>query len=237
NALLNVNFGYAERMVRINQLPAGLKDLDQITENVQTILVPKCESVEHIKQVDEYFNLIGTNNKQAENIFLIPIIESALGVVNAYEIASASKRICALAIGLEDYTADIGAARTKAGIESLFARCAVINAAKAAGIQTLDSVFPDLNDDEGLAASTTEAKALGFDGKGCIHPKQIKIIHNAFLPTEEEIEYARTIIAAYEDAVKNGSGVISIGSKMIDPPVIKRALKILKAAASSKKRS
>lgn len=237
NALQNVNFGSAERMVRINQLPEGLKDLEQITENVQTILVPKCESAEQLKQIVEYLNQLSAKNKQAENIFLIPIIESALGIVNAYEIASSSRRICAIAIGLEDYAADIGAERTKAGTESLFARCAIINAAKAAGVQALDSVFSDLNDDKGLAASTSEAKALGFDGKGCIHPKQIKIIHNGFSPTEKEIEYAATIITAYEDAVKNGSGVISIGSKMIDPPVIKRAQKILKVAASSKKRS
>ncbi|MBW7888082.1 MAG: citrate lyase subunit gamma [Bacteroidetes bacterium] len=231
NALRTVDFGTSERMVRINPFPLGKKDLQEIVStNVETILIPKCESALHIQSVeDEIEKCLKRHNRQHQ-IFLLPIIESALGVERAFEIATASKNICALAIGLEDYTADIGVERTKKGNESLFARSAIINAAKAAGVQALDSVFSDVNDEEGLRQSVSEAKAIGFEGKGCIHPRQIKIIHNAFLPSPAEIDYARRIIEAYYTAKASGNGVVALGSKMIDPPVVKRAEKILMLA-------
>jgi len=150
--------------------------------------------------------------------------------VRAFEIASASPWNCGLAIGLEDYTADIGVERTKNGIESLFARSAIINAAKAAGIQALDSVFSDVQDDAGLRQSVLDAKAIGFEGKGCIHPRQIQIIHDAFTPTATEIEYAQRVVDAFTEAQRNGSGVVALGSKMIDAPVVKRAQRILSLA-------
>ncbi|MDP1675443.1 MAG: aldolase/citrate lyase family protein [Bacteroidota bacterium] len=228
NALMNVNFGEAERMVRINPFPLGIDDLQQTVQyNVQTILIPKCESSARIEEVDSEIDKILKLHNIKRNIFLIPIIETALGVVKAFEIASASKWNCGLAIGLEDYTADIGVERTKAGTESLFARSTVINAAKAAGIQALDSVFSDVNDEEGLHQSVLEAKAIGFEGKGCIHPRQIKVIHEAFAPTQKEVEYAQRVVDAFNEAKQNGSGVISLGSKMIDAPVVKRAQHIL----------
>ncbi len=160
----------------------------------------------------------------------MPIIESALGVINAYEIASASKNICSLAIGLEDYTADIGTQRTEEGRESLFARNMVVNAARAAGIQPIDTVYSDVTNMEGLRESVIEAKSLGFDGKGCIHPRQIEVVHKAFAPTEQEIEKAKKIVSAFEYAGKKGLGVVSIGSKMIDLPVVKRAQKTIELA-------
>ncbi|MFA5832912.1 MAG: aldolase/citrate lyase family protein [Bacteroidota bacterium] len=228
HAFQNVNFENAERSVRINSLPAGLEDLKQIIcHNVQTILIPKCESAAQVAEVDSAIHHILKEQKKKRNIFLIPIIESALGVVRAFEIASASESVCGLAIGLEDYTADIGVERTKVGTESLFARSTVINAAKAAGIQALDSVFSDVTDETGLRQSVLEAKAIGFEGKGCIHPRQINIIHKVFAPTEKEIEYARRVVEAFNTAKKNGSGVVALGSKMIDAPVVKRAQRIL----------
>ena len=231
NALMNVNFGDAERMVRINPLPEGLEDVRQVVHhNVETILLPKCESAAQIKNVDEEVNALFEKRKSKRSVFLIPIIESALGVVRAFEIASASPWNCGLAIGLEDYTADIGVERTKNGIESLFARSAIINAAKAAGIQALDSVFSDVQDDAGLRQSVLDAKAIGFEGKGCIHPRQIQIIHDAFTPTATEIEYAQRVVDAFKEAQRNGSGVVALGSKMIDAPVVKRAQRILSLA-------
>jgi len=231
NALMNVNFGDAERMVRINPLPEGLEDVRQVVHhNVETILLPKCESAAQIKNVDEEVNALFEKRKSKRSVFLIPIIESALGVVRAFEIASASPWNCGLAIGLEDYTADIGVERTKNGIESLFARSAIINAAKAAGIQALDSVFSDVQDDAGLRQSVLDAKAIGFEGKGCIHPRQIQIIHDAFTPTATEIEYAQRVVDAFTEAQRNGSGVVALGSKMIDAPVVKRAQRILSLA-------
>jgi citrate lyase subunit beta/citryl-CoA lyase len=160
----------------------------------------------------------------------MPIIESALGVVNAYQIAAASDRVAALAIGLEDYTADLGAQRTQEGRESFFARNQLVNAAKAAGIQAIDSVFSDVSDMDALRAVVAESKSLGFDGMGCIHPRQIRVIHEAFAPTDAEIEKAKKIVLAFDEATEKGLGVVSLGSKMIDPPVVKRAAKTIAAA-------
>jgi citrate lyase subunit beta/citryl-CoA lyase len=160
----------------------------------------------------------------------MPIIESALGVIKLYDIASASKNNCALAVGLEDYTADIGTQRTEEGRESFFARSMVVNAARAAGIQPIDTVYSDITNMDGLRNSVVEAKSLGFEGKGCIHPRQVKIVHEAFAPSEQEIEKAKKIVLAFEDANKKGLGVVSVGSKMIDPPVVKRADKTINLA-------
>ena len=224
NSLRSVDFYGAERMVRINQLPKGLDDLKFIVpNNVNVILVPKCESTEQIHQLEKEVEKLKKQHKVENPIYFMPIIESALGVIKAYEIASASKNNCALAIGLEDYTADIGTQRTNEGRESIFARQMLVNAAKAAGIQAIDTVFSDVADMEALRQSVVEAKSLGFEGKGCIHPRQIKVVHEAFAPTTEEIGKAKKIVLAFEEAEKKGLGVVSLGSKMIDPPVVKRA--------------
>ncbi len=231
NALRSVDFYGAERMVRINQLPKGLDDLKYIIpHNVNVILVPKCESSEQIHQLEKEVEKLKKKFKITTEIYFMPIVESALGVIKAYEIASASKNNCALAIGLEDYTADIGTQRTNEGRESIFARQMLVNAAKAADIQAIDTVFSDVADMEALRQSVIEAKSLGFEGKGCIHPRQIKVVHEAFAPTSEEIEKAKKIVLAFEEAEKNGLGVISLGSKMIDPPVVKRAQRTVNLA-------
>ncbi len=233
NALRSVDFynANAERMVRINQLPKGLDDLKYIIpHNVNVILIPKCESAEQIHQLEKEVKKLKKQFNVKSDIFFMPIIESALGVIKAYEIASASKNNCALAIGLEDYTADIGTQRTNEGRESIFARQMLVNAAKAAGIQAIDTVFSDVSDMEALRQSVIEAKSLGFEGKGCIHPRQIQVVHEAFAPTVEEIEKAKKIVLAFEDAEKKGLGVVALGSKMIDPPVVKRAIRTIDLA-------
>ena len=228
NALRSVDFYGCERMVRINQLPFGIKDLEfVIPHSAQVILIPKCETAEQVIEVETEIIKLKDLNKIKHEIFLMPIIESALGVINSYNIASASKLNCALTIGLEDYTADIGTQRTDEGRESFFARSMVVNAAKAAGIQAIDTVYSDVGNMEGLRESVLEAKSLGFEGKGCIHPRQIQVVHEAFAPTEQEIEKAKRIVDAFKEAEKKGLGVVSLGSKMIDPPVVKRALKIM----------
>jgi len=228
NAIRSVDFYGSERMVRINQLPNGIEDLKFIVpHNVQVILIPKCETAKQVSDVETEINRLKKINNTKNEIYLMPIIESALGVINSYNIASASKLNCALTIGLEDYTADIGTQRTDEGKESLFARSMVVNAAKAAGIQAIDTVYSDVGNMDGLRDSVLEAKSLGFEGKGCIHPRQIQIVHEAFAPTEEEIEKAKKIVNAFKEAEKKGLGVVSLGSKMIDPPVVKRAMRIL----------
>ena len=236
NALRSVDFYGAERMVRINQLPAGLDDLIYIVpHHVNLILIPKCEKAEQVLQVDAKIKEI--LGDKGGTVYVMPIIESASGVIHAFEIACASENVVALAIGLEDYTADIGVQRTAEGGESLFARCMVVNAARAAGIQPIDSVFSDIDDLEALANNARESKSLGFAGMGCIHPRQVPVINETFLPTEVEIEKAKKIAFAYEKSEKEGIGVVTINSKMIDPPVVKRALRTIEQAVHAGKLS
>jgi citrate lyase subunit beta/citryl-CoA lyase len=235
NALLQVDFYGAERMVRINQLPRGLDDLDEIVpHHLHLVLLPKCEQASQVKEVDQRIQSILKDHHQKREIFLMPIIESCLGVENAFEIATASKRVVAMAIGLEDYTADLGVRRTEEGKESLYARTRLVNACKAAGIQAIDSVYSDVADMEGLKRNVEQSRALGFEGMGCIHPRQVGVIQEAFVPGEEEIEKAKRIVEAFEEAEASGSGVVALGSKMIDPPVVKRAQKTLDLARKLK---
>ncbi len=229
NALRSIDFNGAERMVRINQGDRGLKDLDFIAaHNVHVVLIPKVESPDQVRAVDERIASVVGDEKHG--ILLMPIVESALGAIRAYEIATASPNICALTIGLEDYTADICTERTNEGRESFWARSQVVNAARAAGVQPIDTVFSDVSDMEALRQSVLEAKALGFDGKGCIHPRQIAVIHEAFAPSEKELEKAQRIVAAFEEAQAKGLGAVSLGRKMIDAPVVKRAQRVVKLA-------
>jgi len=233
NALRALDFYGAERMVRINQIPKGLDDIKHIIpHNVNLILVPKCESADQIKQLNQKIDALKKQHGINNPIWLMPIIESTLGVVKAYEIASAAENVVSLAIGLEDYTADLGTQRTNEATESFLARSTVVNAAKAAGIQAIDSVFSDVSDMEALKQTVIKSKAMGFDGMGCIHPRQIKVIHENFAPTQEEIEKAKKIVNAFIDATEKGLGVVSLGTKMIDPPVVKRAQRSIDLAVN-----
>ncbi|MDY0098321.1 MAG: aldolase/citrate lyase family protein [Bacteroidales bacterium] len=232
NALRQIDFRGAERMVRINQGQSGLEDLDWIIpHHVNLILVPKCEDAEQIRIINLKIQDIKDRCRITDPVFIMPIIESALGIERAFDIARASENVVAMAIGLEDFTADLGVPRTDDGKESLYARCRLVNAAKAAGIQPIDSVFSDVDDEDALKKSVTLSKSLGFEGMGCIHPRQIAIIQKGFEPNPEEIEKAVKIVSAFAEAEKNGAGVVALGSKMIDPPVVKRARKTLTLAA------
>lgn len=231
NALRQVDFYGAERMVRINQLPAGLNDLDDIIPHqVHLILIPKCEYGKQVKQVEERVNSILRKEKQEREVFFMPIIESCLGVENAFDIANSSDQVVAMAIGLEDYTADLGVQRSPRGDESFYARTRLVNACKAAGIQPIDSVYSDVADMDGLKENVKRSRALGFEGMGCIHPRQVPVIHEGFLPVEEEIVKAEQIIKAFEHAKARGLGVIALGTKMIDPPVVKRVQQTMEMA-------
>ncbi|MCL4523373.1 MAG: aldolase/citrate lyase family protein [Acidobacteria bacterium] len=228
NALRCVSFGAAERMVRINQLPMGLADLDEvIPEAPDLVLLPKVERAEQVVEADRRIREISTRYKLDRPVWLMPILESALGIENAFSIVSASERVAALTIGLEDYTADLGVVKTTQGDESLYARLRLVNAARAAGVQAIDSVYGDVDDLDGLRRWGQRSRALGFEGMGCIHPRQIPVIHEAFAPSQAEIEKAQRIVAAFEDAQRRGLGVVSLGSKMIDAPVVHRALKLV----------
>jgi len=221
NALRFLDWGSSERMVRINQGERGLADLPFVVgHGAQLVLLPKTESPDEVVAVaDAAAKLAG----KAPPPWLMPILESAKGIGQAPAIASAHPTVAALTIGLEDYTADVGAARTPGGAESLWARSAVVAAARAAGVQPIDSVHSDVADAAGLAAAAREARALGFEGKGCIHPRQIAVVHEAFAATPDELAQAQRIVRAWDAAAAAGKGVVSLGTKMIDPPVVKRA--------------
>lgn len=233
NALRSVDFAGAERMVRINQLPLGLADLEEIIpQSPDLILIPKVETVEQVTEVDAAITTICQREKLDRPIWLMPILETALGIQNAYAIAKSSARNCALTIGLEDYTADLGVVKTLEGTETIYARQHLVNAARAAGLAAIDSVFGDVTDMEGLKSWGARSRAMGFEGMGCIHPLQVRVIHEAFAPSRAEIEKALKIVAAFEEAQRQGLGVVAIGSKMIDLPVVHRSRKLVERARS-----
>ena len=223
HALFHLDWKNCERMVRINQGALGLEDLAYLHDApLHLVLVPKVESAAELRAVDVALG--------ERAVLLMPIIESAKGVMHVMEIAAASPRIVALTLGLEDLTADLGVQKTSAGRETSWACSQVIFAAKALGLQAIDSVYGDIDDDAGLRASVQRAKAIGFEGKGCVHPRQIPIVHEEFAPSAAQVQRACAIAVAFEEAQKQGLGVVSLGSKMIDPPVVKRALKTVSAA-------
>ncbi|NNE43853.1 MAG: citrate lyase ACP [Gemmatimonadetes bacterium] len=240
NALRFLDWADCERMVRINQLPAGLDDLPFVVgHGAQLILIPKTESADQVVAVAEAAATLAASVPGASSDagvappWIMPILESAAGIQRAEAIAAAHPTVVALTIGLEDYTADIGAARTPAGTESFWARSMVVAAARAAGVQPIDSVHSDVSDPAGLEAAVREARSLGFEGKGCIHPRQIPVVHRGFDADDAELAYAQRVVRAFAEAQAQGVGVVSLGSKMIDPPVVKRAQRTVDLAVRS----
>ena len=233
NTLRIIDFKDSEVIIRINPLDSqwGVDDLEQVVPaEPDVILLPKCESKEDIDELAAILQELEEKNNIEEPIWIMPLIETAKGVLKAYEIASSNERVVALCFGAEDFTADMGISRTREGKETLWARQMIAISAKAAGIQAMDTVFSDLDDMEGLYLSAKEAKEIGFDGKGLIHPSQIAVVHQAFKPDKKEVEKAKRIVEAFEESQKRGLGVISVDGKMIDLPVVKRAQKILELA-------
>ncbi|MCF7885092.1 MAG: citrate lyase ACP [Candidatus Marinimicrobia bacterium] len=233
NTLRTNDFLGVERTVRINQLPAGLDDLEAvIPHNVHTILIPKCQKPEDIKKIEKKISSVEGKFK-SEPVYLLPIIEDSLGLMNAFKIAQASDNIVAMALGLEDYTASLGIQRTKGGKETEFAKNMLVNAVRAAEVQPLNSVFSDVSDPEGLKTFVQNSQKMGFVGIGCIHPRQIKVVYSEFLPEKSEIEYAKRVVKAFEKAEERGQVTVALDSKMIDPPVVKRAFRIIEMALES----
>jgi citrate lyase subunit beta/citryl-CoA lyase len=231
NALRVIEFGNAERMVRINQLPLGQEDLASIVpEQPEMILIPKVETAEQVREVSSAIDTILSGFGEDRPLWLMPILETALGIENSLDIARSSERVAALTIGLEDYSADLGVPRTAEGIESMYARRRLVNAAKAAGVQAIDSVYGQVDDLDGLGSWCERSRQLGFEGMGCLHPRQISVIHERFNPSRVQIDRALRIVEAFEKAEANGLGVVSLGSKMIDPPVVKQALRLVDQA-------
>ncbi len=225
-SLQNVDFGSSERWVRINGIdtPYWKKDLREVLPFVEVINLPKVESLADVEMADEEMSLI-EKEYDLEERKIVPIIETVRGLSNAKDIAS-HPRVVALAWGGEDLTADLGIPRKKALILE-YVRAEIVFAAKAHKKQALDTVFSNVRDEQALFEYAQHARYMGFDGIGVIHPNQIEVVHRAFKPTEEEIEEARKIIEAAREAERKGKAVISLNGRMIDPPVVERAKKIL----------
>lgn len=237
-ALKVVDFGpTVEVTVRINPINTkwGKWDIKQIVcEKLDGIYIPKTESPEDVIQVDELVTeMEEKKGLKIGRIKLFATMETAKGILNAKEIAFCSKRLAGITIGGEDLTADLGGIRSSDGLAIYTSRQMILLAAKAAGIQAIDTVYSDFSDSEGLRKETEMIKIMGFDGKACIHPSQIEVIHDVFNPTPEEIKYAVRVKKAIADAKEKGSGVIALGKKMVDRPIVLKADKILALAEAA----
>ena len=224
-------------LIRVNGLYS--KELDEDLEAAvraqpDAIRIPKVEYASEVKRVDEKITAIEKKAGLPEGgIKIWCNIESYLGVMNAQEIASASPRVVAMALGAEDFTASMNAQRTKPGWEIVYARNAVLMACRAAGISAQDAVFSDLNDEEGLKRDLEMTRTLGFDGKTCVHPRQIDTVNACFTPTAKEIRNAQRVLEALEEADRNRTGVCVLDGSMVDKPMELRARAVLAKAKAA----
>lgn len=223
-----------EVLVRINPLDTawGQDDLREILPAFPDgIRLPKADTPEIVERLDtlltEHEEALGV---EIGRFRILPSIESALGIINCSDVAATSKRILGLAFGAEDYTASMEIERTRTGEELFNARSRVVWAAKAAGVQAIDTIFSDVNDMEGFRREAELVKGLGYTGKSLVNPRQIEVVHDVFAPKPEEIAYALEVIEAIQRAREMGTGVISLRGKMVDAPVVKRAFRVLRTA-------
>jgi len=234
NAIGRMGFGKCEVIVRINSIDTDFwkKDLDYIIPvKPSLIMPPKTGCAEDVLAVDAYITELEEKLGMEKNsVGLIPLIETALGVENAFKIASACERVKAIFLGGEDLTADLHCKRTKEGNEIAYARSRMVMAARAAGVEVYDTPFTDVNDDEGIWTDAELAKALGFTGKASISPRHVEVINAVFSPTQKDIDYAYEVMDAIRLAKEQGKGAIALHGKMIDAPIVARAEQTIAAA-------
>ena len=233
HALKTVDYGHTEKVVRINPLstPYGKKDVEAaVKAGAEVIRMPKTECADEVRALEAEILKVEKEIGREGETRIMAAIESALGIVHAYEIATASPRMMGIALGAEDYSANLKTHRTAGGTELLLAREQMVVAARAAGIACFDTVFSNLDDMEGFRKEVELIRELGFDGKSIIHPSQIEIVNEVFTPSAKEIEKARAVVAAIRDARAKGSGVLSLNGKMVDRPVLLRAERTLALA-------
>lgn len=236
HALKTIDFGNTEMVVRVNPLstPYGKKDVEAVVKaGVHVIRMPKTETADEIRELEAEIEKVETQLGCVGRTQIMAAIESTLGVINAYDIATASKRMMGIALGAEDYSANLKTQRTPEGMELLLARQTIVVAARAAGIDALDTVYSNLNDMETFRKEVELIKSLGFDGKSIINPRQIEVVNEVFAPKEKEIQKSLTILAAIKEAEKRGSGVIAVNGKMVDRPVVIRAQRTIDLAIAS----
>lgn len=234
NTMKYMDFNGCEIIVRVNSVDTDYfkADIDAVLpQKPNLILLPKTSSREDVLFADAYMSEVeerlGLDNG---TVGLMPLIETALGVENAFNIASATKRVKALFLGAEDLTADLQCKRTKEGREIEYARTRLVVAARAAGVDVYDTPFTDVNDDEGIVIDAQLAKALGFTGKASISPRHVEVINSVFSPTEAEIDYAYEVMDAIALAKEQGKGAIALHGKMIDAPIVARAERTISMA-------
>ena len=227
NTMRYMDLDGCEIVVRINSVDTDFwrKDLDTVIPcKPDVILLPKSAESADIRLVDEYISDLEEKLElQKGGVQIMPLIETAMGVENAFAIASSCKRVCALFLGAEDLTADLQCKRTKEGREIEYARQRLVVAARAAGVDVYDTPFTDVNDDEGIVTDARLAKAFGFTGKASISPRHVDVINEVFSPTLAEIEYAYEVVEAIRVAKEMGKGAVSLRGKMIDAPIVARA--------------
>lgn len=233
NALDSLDYNNCEVCIRINAIDENgfwMKDLDETIPLKPDLVMPvKVSRPEYIRQISEYMDIVEEKNGIPKRLVkLIPLIETCIGVENAYQIAVSDERVVSMFLGAEDLTADMHCVRTKEGNEILYARSRVVTAARAAGIDVYDTPFTDVYDDEGLIADAKLAKSMGFSGKAAISPRHVKGINKVFSPTQKEVNYAHEVIKAIEYAKSRGKGAVSLYGKMIDAPIVARAEQVLK---------
>lgn len=237
HALNTIDFLDAELLVRVNDphTEIGKKDIEMVVKTGKaSVRLPKAESKEDIYLCHEI--ITGFENKfglEENSTKMMAAIETAKGIANVNEIALASKRLTGISLGAEDFVTDLGTKRSSSGEELLFARSAIVIAAKMAGIDPIDTVYSDVSNEEGFIKEVKLIKQLGFVGKSVINPKQIRKLHEIFNPTQQEIDHALNVMYAIEEAEKKGSGVIALDGKMIDKPIVLRAKHMLKLAQVS----
>ncbi|MBQ4377087.1 MAG: citrate (pro-3S)-lyase subunit beta [Bacteroidales bacterium] len=236
NALKTIDYGGTEMVVRINPLntPYGRKDVEAVVKaGVNVIRMPKTETAEEVKELEAEIEKVEKEIGCLGRTAIMAAIESTLGVINAYAIATASKRMMGIALGAEDYSANLKTQRSPEGMELLMARQTIVVAARAAGIDCFDTVYSNLNDMETFRKEVELIKQLGFDGKSIINPRQIEVVNEVFTPKQKEIDKSLAIVAAIKDAEKRGSGVIAVNGKMVDRPVVLRAQRTIDLAIAS----
>ncbi|MWN31526.1 citrate (pro-3S)-lyase subunit beta [Gilliamella sp. Pra-s65] len=225
-----------ETVVRINALntPFGLKDLEAVVRaGVDVIRLPMTNCAEDIHELEAHVERIEKEcGREVGSTKLMAAVESAQGVVNAVSIAKSSPRLIGIALAAFDYLVDMQTERGD-GTELFYARCAVLHAARVAGIDAFDVVYSNVNDDEGFLKEVSLIKKLGYNGKSLINPRQIELLHNAYAPTAAEVENAQKVVEAAEEGERKGLGVISLNGKMIDAPIIARARKVIELAKYS----
>ncbi len=236
NALKSIDYGNTEMVVRINPLSSayGKKDVEAVVKaGVQVIRMPKTETADEVRELEAEVEKVEKEIGCLGRTRIMAAIESAEGICNAFAIAKASKRMMGIALGAEDYTANLKTQRTPGGAELLYARETIVVAARAAGIDCFDTVYSNLDDMDTFRKEVELIKTLGFDGKSIINPRQIQIVNEVFTPTEKAIEKAKKIIAGIREAEKRGSGVLAVNGKMVDRPVVMRAERTLELAIAS----